>query len=175
VQVAVGEEHIVKLKQGLEVSVIVPSVRPEPFTGRIENLSPAADSKTRSFMIEVMMDNPSHVMKQGMFAEVHIVTDRRENVLTVPVDAVVQKSGDNFIFTVVDSTVKQYKVKTGISDGKVTEIAEGLPEGAQVIVLGQQGLVDGSKVSVIGGPEGQAGPQVMGSQPGGADQSKGAK
>lgn len=156
VQVSVGEEQIGKIKQGQEVKVIVPSVRAEPFTGLVSNLSPAADSKTKSFLIEIKMDNPDRVLKQGMYAEVHIVTDRSEKALTVPVDAMTPRAGENIVFTVVDGTAKENKVKVGISDGKITEITEGLVEGDQVIVLGQQGLADGSKVAVQGGqPKGE--------------------
>lgn len=172
VQVSVGEQHIGKLKQGQEVKVLVPSVRQDPFTGVIANLSPAADSKTKSFLIEVKMDNPGRVLKQGMFAEVHIITDRSENALTVPIDAVVQKSGENVVFTVADGTAKENKVKVGISDGKVVEITEGLAEGDQAIVLGQQGLVTGSKVIV---QDGQGGKPAQGSQPAQGGQPKGEK
>jgi len=172
VQVSVGEQHIGKLKQGEGVKVLVPSVRQEPFSGVIANLSPAANPETKSFLIEVKMDNPGHVLKQGMFAEVHIITDRIEKALTVPVDAVVQKSGENFVFTVADGTAKENKVKIGISDGKVTEITEGLAEGDQAIVLGQQGLVTGSKVIV---QDGQGGKPAQGSQPNQGDQPKGER
>lgn len=155
VQVPVGEQQIGRLKQGQEVKVLVPSVRQEQFNAVIANISPAADPKTKSFLVEVKMDNPEHLLKQGMFAEVHIATDRKEKVLTVPVDAVVAKGGENFVFTVVEDKAKENKVKVGISDGKVTEIVEGLAEGDQAIVLGQQGLVNGSSVLVQGAQGGQ--------------------
>lgn len=172
VQVSVGEQQIGKIKQGQEVKVIVPSVRAESFTGVVSNLSPAADSKTKSYLIEVKMDNPDRVLKQGMFAEVHIVTDRSEQALTVPVDAVVQRTGENYVYTLAEGAAKENKVKVGISDGKVTEIIEGLAAGDQVIVLGQQGLVNGSKVVTQGGPGGKP---VQGSAPDQGGQPKGEK
>jgi multidrug efflux pump subunit AcrA (membrane-fusion protein) len=120
-----------------------------------------------------MMDNPGHVLKQGMFAEVHIITESREKALTVPVDAVIQRAGENYVFTVVDGKAKENKVKTGISDTKLIEITEGLAEGDQVIVLGQQSLVDGSQVTVQGGGStGQAGQPAEAGKPG-AVQPKG--
>ncbi|MCL5290135.1 MAG: efflux RND transporter periplasmic adaptor subunit [Firmicutes bacterium] len=164
VQLPVGEQQVGKLKQGQEVKVLVPSVREEQFNAVIANISPAADPKTKSFLVEVKMDNPEHVLKQGMFAKVHIATDRKEKALTLPVDAVVARSGDNYVFTVVEGKAKENKVKVGISDGKVTEIIEGLAEGDQAIVLGQQGLINGSPVLVQGAQEGSSG-QGKGDQP----------
>lgn len=173
VQVSVGEQQIGKIKQGQEVNVVVPAVRAEPFTGLVSNLSPAADPKTRSYLIEVKLDNPERVLKQGMFAEVHIITDRSEGALAVPVDALVTKSGMSVVFTVKDGQARENQVKTGIADGKVTEIISGLQEGDQVIVLGQQGLLDGSKVTVQGG--GQGGKPGQDGQPGQGGQPKGEK
>jgi len=165
VQIHVGEQQIGKIKQGQEVKVIVPAVRDEPYTGLVSNLSPAADEKTKSYLVEVKVDNPGQVLKQGMFAEVHIVTDRSEGVLTVPVDALVARSGGSVVFTVRDGQARENQVRTGISDGKVVEIISGVQEGDQVIVLGQQGLVDGARVAVSGGQDAGAGslPGVAGS------------
>ncbi|OPY59330.1 MAG: Macrolide export protein MacA [Pelotomaculum sp. PtaU1.Bin035] len=148
VQVSVGEQQIGKIRQEQEVKVVVPAVRAEPFTGVVSNLSPAADSNTKSYLVEVKMDNPGQLLKQGMFTEVHFTTDRSEGVLTVPVDALAERSGSSVVLTVQDGQARENPVKTGISDGKVTEIISGLQEGDQVIVLGQQGLVNGSKVVV---------------------------
>ncbi len=153
VQVSIGEQQIGKIKPGQEVKVAVPAAQTGPFTGVVSNISPAADPKTKSFLVEIKMDNPGRVLKQGMFAQVHIVTDRREGVLVAPVDALVAKSGTDVVFTVEDGLAKENKVKTGISDGKVFEILSGLQEGAQVVVMGQQGLVDGFKV--VAGVEGE--------------------
>ncbi|MCL6634433.1 MAG: efflux RND transporter periplasmic adaptor subunit [Peptococcaceae bacterium] len=156
VQVAVGEQHIGKIKQGQEVKVVVPAVQAGPFTGTVAALSPAVDPKTRSYLLEVRMDNPGRILKQGMFAEVHIVTDRSEGALTVPVDALVARSGGSVVFIVQEGQAREKQVQTGISDGRVTEIVSGLNEGDQVIVMGQQGLVDGSRV-VVGGGKPEAG------------------
>lgn len=153
VQVSIGEQQIGKIKPGQEVKVVVPAAQTGPFTGVVSNISPAADPKTKSFLVEIKMDNPNRVLKQGMFAQVHIVTDRREGVLLAPVDALVAKSGTDVVFTVEGGLAKENKVKTGISDGKVFEILSGLQEGAQVVVMGQQGLVDGFKV--VAGVEGE--------------------
>jgi len=166
VQVPVGEQQIGKIKQGQEVKVFVPAVRADSFTGMVANLSPAADEKTKSYLIEVKMDNPGQALKQGMFAEVHIATDRSEGALTVPVDALVARSDGSVVYTVQNGVAKEVQVKAGVSDGKVTEITGGLQEGDQVVVLGQQSLVDGAKV-LVGGGEDKAGslPGAQGKQP----------
>ena len=148
VQVFVGEEHIGKIKEGQEAKVVVPALEDRSFTGVIENLSPAADQKTKAYTVEIGLDNPGEVLKQGMFAEVRLAVGRSEGALTVPVDALLTRSDGTAVYTVKDGVAKKTRVETGISDGSVVEIKSGLQEGDWVVVVGQQGLVDGAKVMV---------------------------
>jgi len=144
----VGEEHIGKIKEGQEAKVVVPALEDRSFTGVIENLSPAADQKTKAYTVEIGLDNPGEVLKQGMFAEVRLAVGRSEGALTVPVDALLTRSDGTAVYTVKDGVAKKTRVETGISDGSVVEIKSGLQEGDWVVVVGQQGLVDGAKVMV---------------------------
>lgn len=169
VQVSVGEQHVGKISSGQEVKVMVPAVGPDPFAGTIAGVSPAADPKTKSFLVEVTMDNSGGVLKQGMFAEVRLIVGRSENALIVPVDAVVARNNENIVFTVVEGKARENKVQVGLTDGRVTEITGGLVQGDQVVIVGQQGLVDGARVVVQGAqsPQGLQGSQGPADVPGG--------
>lgn len=151
VAVSVGEDEVNKLKMGQECRVVVAAARAEPFTGRITAISPAADEKSKTFSVEVTLENPQGELKPGMYAEVHLVVGRAENALAVPVNAVQTRGEKQVVFVVEGDTAKERAVVTGISDGKLVEIKEGLAEGDQVVVMGQQGLTNGAKVVVSGG------------------------
>lgn len=167
VQVNVGEEHVSKIQQGQNVRVVVPAAGRDAFTGTISGVSPASDAKTKSFPVEVRLDNPGKVLKQGMFAEVYFIAGRSENALVIPVDAVVTRNNEQVVFTVEEGAAKLNKVKLGISDGIKTEVIEGLAEGQKVVIIGHQALVDGSKVMAPGAQGrqgGQGGPPGEGGQ-----------
>lgn len=151
VAVTVGEEEVNRLQAGQECRVVVAAAGSEPFTGRITAVSPAADEKSKAFNVEVTVDNPRGLLKPGMYAEVHLVVGRAENVPAVPVDAVVAKGNKKAVFVVEGDTARERPVTTGISNGKLVEVREGLAGDEQVVVVGQQGLTDGAKVIVSGG------------------------
>ncbi|WP_027717631.1 efflux RND transporter periplasmic adaptor subunit [Desulfovirgula thermocuniculi] len=151
VAVSVGEEEVNRLRVGQECRVVVAAAGPGPFTGKITAIGPAADDKSKAFNVEVTVDNPEGLLKPGMYAEVHLVVGRAENALAVPVDAVVSKGNKKAVFVVEGDTARERAVVTGISDGKLVEVKEGLAGDEQVVVVGQQGLTDGAKVVVSGG------------------------
>lgn len=69
---SVNEEHINQLNTGQQVQVKVSAVSGKPLTGKIYNISLAADSQSKAFPVKIQMDNPDHLLKPGMFAEVII-------------------------------------------------------------------------------------------------------
>ncbi|MEW6572261.1 MAG: efflux RND transporter periplasmic adaptor subunit [Bacillota bacterium] len=68
VEVGVPERVVSRLKVGQEVKVWVETVRAAPFTGEVARVSPAADSRNKSFTVKVRLENPGHLLKPGMFA-----------------------------------------------------------------------------------------------------------
>ncbi|SHE93366.1 RND family efflux transporter, MFP subunit [Desulforamulus putei DSM 12395] len=69
---AVNENHINKLKIGQQVRVKVAAISDKPFTGKISNIALAADPQTKAFPVKIQVDNPEHLLKPGMFAEVFV-------------------------------------------------------------------------------------------------------
>jgi macrolide-specific efflux system membrane fusion protein len=77
-------------------------------------------------------------MRSGMTANVSFVVEWRQNALLVPSDAV--KSRDDHLYVLLPSTnpnvaPTEREIKTGLSDGKRTEILEGVTEGEKLLVL----------------------------------------
>ena len=66
----VNENIINQLQNGQAVKVRVPAASAKEFTGVINNLGLSADLQTKGFPVKVKLDNPEHILKPGMFAEV---------------------------------------------------------------------------------------------------------
>ena len=79
--------------------------------------------------------------------------DRQAYVLAVPKDSVVQRDSKPYVFVDENNVAKQVPVTVGLSNGKLTEISAGVPEGAKVIVQGQQDLNDGDPISIAPGQQ----------------------
>ncbi|NPV29905.1 MAG: efflux RND transporter periplasmic adaptor subunit [Firmicutes bacterium] len=150
VEVSVTEAEVNRLRPGQEVPVTVAAVSEKPLTGRIASLAPAADPRSKMFPVKITLSNPGHRLKPGMFAEVSLTAEVRRQVLVVPVGAVLEKEGRAVVYVVEGGRARERRVEAGLSDGKFTEIKKGLREGEQVVVSGQEFLVDGARVAVKG-------------------------
>jgi cobalt-zinc-cadmium efflux system membrane fusion protein len=148
VEIGATEEQISGLKVGQEVKVLIRAVRAAPFSGKIKSISPAPDLRSKAYTVRVTVANPAHQIKPGMFAEVALRTSA-EAVL-VPWDAVVMRDNTPVLFVVQGNKAILRRVETGASDGRKIEIKKGLKPGERVVVSGQERLVSGTPVTVVG-------------------------
>ena len=71
-------------------------------------------------------------IEQGDYAAIVIVTSAKEDVLTVPNDALSYSGSDAYVYVANGTNYSQKSVRTGVSDGYFTEVLSGLSEGDQV-------------------------------------------
>lgn len=144
--VQVGEANISKLEIGEEMHVLVPAVSGE-YSGVVTSIPPQIDSMTKAYPVLLEINNEKREVKGGMYAEIALVVERRENIITVPQNAILEQEQQKVVYIVENDTVKMKAVKVGLTLGDKAEILEGLNEGEMLIVEGQYGVKDGSLVS----------------------------
>ena len=88
-----------------------------------------------------------------MFARVAIVHDKHANALQVPRSALIDEVGTTTLFVVEDDVAHQREVQTGFSSEGRVEITGGLTDSDRFVAVGQSGLKDGAKVSIINGSD----------------------
>ena len=148
VTVDVPEEILAYLKVGMRVSFIAGGAR---FSGKILAIVPSGEVTTRTFPVKIRTPN-TRSLKQGMQARVSLPSGRRAHTLIVPRDAVLTKSGITFLFAVVDSRAQMVPVKViGYSGSHAGVETEGLAEGMNVVIKGNERLMNGQPVSVSAG------------------------
>lgn len=148
--VGVSESDYSKVKKGDKVSITTDAIPDKVFEGKIRKIYPTVDPTTRTFTVEVVVDNKANVLRPGMFARV-VITFGVNNSVVVPDVAVVkqQGSGERFIYVLnEDGTVSYQKVVLGRRIDSEYEVLEGIEDGAIVVVGGQPRLKDGIKVNV---------------------------
>jgi len=133
----VSELDMGTVKEGLEVQVIleafgeegrVPArVGPIPAYGRYQ------DGIT-VFDVPILLDREMPGLRLGMSASISIPVGVATDVLYIPVHAVYSGFEGSFVFVHAGDDVEQRAIKTGVSDGIMVEIIEGLEEGETVIV-----------------------------------------
>ncbi|WP_170291840.1 efflux RND transporter periplasmic adaptor subunit [Heliobacterium mobile] len=143
---SVNEDDLKYIQKGMDVDVMVAAVSGQPFKGKVVRISPAADAKTKTYPIWIAIDNPDGQLKEGMFAEAHFQTQKRENTLVVPTDAVVERGGQKVVYVAEGGKAVERKVTVGITVEKKTEVLDGVKEGELVITSGLQTMRDGMPI-----------------------------
>jgi len=145
----VPEREYRRIEAGQTASIAVDALDGILFEGTVARISPVIDPLTGTFKITIEVSDASRRLKPGMFGRVSIVYDRHENALQIPRNAIIQEAGEPAVFVVEGDIAHRRVVRTGYVEGSRIEILDGLEDGEQIVLVGQTGLKEGSKVSVI--------------------------
>lgn len=117
--------------------------------GEITNISPAADPSSRTYLVKVKIPNPDHRLRAGMFADVKLSKGSSGSAVVVPVESIVNLNSENpHLFVVENNKAVRKNVEIGITTDSRAEVLNGLSEGENVIIRGQNSLQDGQTVEV---------------------------
>lgn len=133
-RIPVPESLAGKIRVGDSADVHVQATG-EHFTGKVVRFTDALDPSTRTMQVEIDVPNPSYHLQPGMYADVRLSANSRDNALTVPVESV-RHDGDKTTVLVLDSheRVQSREVQLGVQSSNRVEILSGLNEGEQVLV-----------------------------------------
>ena len=148
--VGISESDYTKVKKGDAIEITADAIPGKVFYGKVEKIYPTIDPATRTFTVEVVVDNKYKTLRPGMFARVAVNFGSNNNIV-IPDIAVVkqQGSGERFVYVLnEDGTVTYQKVVLGRRMGAEYEVLEGLQDGAKIVTGGQIRLKDGIKVTV---------------------------
>ena len=149
INTTISEYLVGKVKVGDKVDIYIKTLSKTPFSGSITAVSPAPAAGTLTYPITISVADPSGVIKAGMFAEIQIVSAKKDNVLCIPSDAVFLKSGESKVAVLHGRIPKLVTVTTGLDNGKTVEITSGLKAGDTIVVTGQQYVTEGEAVKVM--------------------------
>jgi RND family efflux transporter MFP subunit len=148
VELDIPETLIENIRIDAIVSVQVPAAKGALLDGKVETIVPAADTKSRSFLVKVRLPDTPHV-KSGMFARVAIPLGT-ESMMLVPSTAVVHEGQLTGIFTLDDDHTARFRLlRTGRKIGDSMEVLSGLTEGTRYVVSPPPGFKDGTKVEGV--------------------------
>jgi multidrug efflux pump subunit AcrA (membrane-fusion protein) len=152
----VAERFISKMELNLPCEITLDAWPGEVFRGSINEISPTVDLASRTMGVRVNVNNPGSKLKQGMFAKVRIITEQKDNIVKIPVTAVISRFGEQYVFTVGQdpenpeiTIVKKKNVVPGIIIDGIMEVQDGLAADEEIVIRGQTLLDEGSRVKVI--------------------------
>lgn len=149
----VPEREYRRLEPGQPVDIKVDALQDAEFIGIVARVGPVVDPETGTFKITIEVSDPSRRLKPGMFGRIDIVSDMHANALQIPRSAIIEEAGATSLYVVEDEIANKRVIKTGYAEDGQVEILEGLTDEDVFVTVGQAGLKNGTKISVIGAPE----------------------
>jgi RND family efflux transporter MFP subunit len=142
----VPEDAVEYIHEGADVNVQVDALH-RSFTGKVVRFTRNVSLDTRTMETEIDVPNKDLSLTPGMYANTTLELERKVNVLTIPVQAVL-RNGDQSSVLVLDSQnhVHTRKVTLGLQGSMLVEVKEGLAEGDRVITGGQSNYQIGETV-----------------------------
>jgi RND family efflux transporter MFP subunit len=145
VDLELPESHILSIRIGDTVAVRVPGLIEQPLDGIVATIVPAADTKSRSFLVKVRLSDAAN-LRSGVFARVAVPIGTGRLIL-VPHSAVVHEGQLTGIYIVDSDQIARFRlIRTGKSLGNTIEVLSGLQEGARFVIAPPPGFSDGTKV-----------------------------
>jgi membrane fusion protein (multidrug efflux system) len=151
-KINISERYYPYLKKGMKASVRVDIYPNREFRGEVFRVYPTISADTRTFPVELVISNPDETLRPGMFARVGLDLDEVD-ALIVPAMAVIKDEGtnDRYVFLAnTDNKARKIKVKVGERyDDKIEISSDQVKEGDQLIVSGQEKLLDNSLITIV--------------------------
>ena len=147
--VHVPEKELSVIKKGQLTYLTSDYLDDKRFEGYVKRISPVVNPETGTFKVTIGLDLDHEGLRPGMFVNAFIVTQTNDNALILNKDAIVYDGNKRFVFVVKDSLAYKLPVKVGFEDASRIEIIEGISDTADVIIVGQNGLRDKTKVKIV--------------------------
>jgi multidrug efflux pump subunit AcrA (membrane-fusion protein) len=143
------EKDIPLLRAGMNAKIRTDSYPDRVFEGRVEKVNSALDLSTRTLQVEIYIPNLDRILKPGMFSNVEVVLLEKPQTLLIPREAILEAGNEMFVFVAEGNKARRKPVTIGYEQEQMVEVLQGLKEGDQVVIKGQQMIREGSSVRVV--------------------------
>ena len=149
--VNLSEQYYLSVKEGMRMELKSAIYPDRTFEGKVSIVYPTIDPASRTFTVEVKIPNNDEALRPGMYGTINFFIGETET-LVVPALAVLKLQGanDRYLFLNENGKAKRVSVTLGRRfDDKVEVFSDEIKPGAQLVVVGQARLVDGSPLQII--------------------------
>lgn len=149
VMAQVEETDITNVEKGQSVEAFLDAYPDLTFTGEVVQVGVQAETGsagTTVFPVVVKMDRTEVPLRLGYNATVDIKVLSKKGVIHVPITALLEEGGMEYVYVVEDGKAYRRKIETGDRTEEWVEVASGLDEGERVVVEGVGKVSEGQKV-----------------------------
>ncbi len=151
-----GEGMMVKFSVPEKIAAVIAPGDPlsvekggSSYEGTITEVSAIVDSSSGLFPVKGTVPG-AQGLAAGTMVKLSVVSEKAENVMTVPVDTVYYEGGSSYVYTYEDGAVHKVSVEVGIYDSEKAEIRSGIDGSAMVLTTWNAELYDGAPAVLEG-------------------------
>ena len=148
--VNLSEQYYLSVKKGTRVEMKSEIYPDRVFEGKVSIVYPTIDATTRTFTVEIQLPNKDEALRPGMYGTINFFIGET-NTMVVPAIAVLklQGSNDRYLFLNDNGRAKRVSVTLGRRfEDKIEVFSDQIKPGAELVVVGQGRLVDGSPLNI---------------------------
>ena len=147
--VNVSESYYSQIKPGMPINVKFDVFKDQNFQGKVSLIYPIINEQTRTFAVEIKLNNNNNKVRPGMFARVTLEFGKTKRIVVSDQSIVKQSgSGSKFVYVYNNGKVEFKQVELGRRIGNEFEIISGLLVGEQIVIAGQSKLIDGGNANL---------------------------
>ncbi len=150
VEVEIPELYISRIWEQMDVEVTVDSLREQTFAGMVDRIIPTGNPQNRQFTAKVLVVNPEHAIKPGMFARVSICLEQVPEALVLNPKALLKDGDQYYVFKVMGEQVKKIAVQVK-HQGRdaIAVISDELTPHDRVVIEGVRLLQDNDHINLL--------------------------
>ncbi|MFT5543925.1 MAG: membrane fusion protein (multidrug efflux system) [Glaciecola sp.] len=146
------EKELSKVHKNQKARLIITALNDSVVNAFVERISPVIDSSTGTFKVTLRVPNEDNKLMSGMFTQVSLNYDTRDNVALLPRKAMLAMDDVVNVFVVDDNGIaKKVAIKTGYQEGNFIEVTDGLLGNETVVITGHQNLKNNATVDIVNG------------------------
>lgn len=148
ISAGIPEKYVNDIQKGQEVVVTIDVLSGSEFKGKISYISPTLSSTSRTFEVEIIINNKDRTLKPEMSANVLISKSQIEDAIIIPQDGFVDNGDEKYLFVFENGIAKKRIIEVGGRNGNDVLVIRGLNKGDRIITEGFQSLTDGDRVEI---------------------------
>lgn len=144
----VPEIFLRQVATGQTLQVNLDAIPNVAFEGKVLAINPLIDANGRAVVIRAVVRNTDARLRPGMFARIRLITNDKQEGISVPEQALIPVGDDFFVFKIADGRALRTKIDIGQRITGSVEVLRGLAKDDVVVIAGQPKIRDGVPVKI---------------------------
>ncbi|MCG3162197.1 MAG: Multidrug resistance protein MdtA [Acidobacteria bacterium] len=131
------QQQAASVHVGQPVEIKISTFGDQRFAGRVVHIGESLNPETRTAQVRCLVNNPRGNLRPEMYATISIASEKGQDVVAVPGDAVIEMQGERVVFAALGGGMFEKRpVQTGREQNGMIEITGGLQAGQRVVTRG---------------------------------------